>query len=234
MKVIVPLAGSDFVRSDGSVKAEVLFDGIPLLRRALESRSWWRNGLVDAHDLIFVLRDKPSTRRFASERLLTWYHGARVAYISEYTRGAAMSALAGCALIADLQDTVCIDLADILFEDEVLPEVLLSEPSTGGVALTFPSDKAIYSYLRRDADGAIVEAAEKKVISNEASAGVYFFSSASIYMKALSYILERGDAFTYNNLYFVCPVFNGVIAQGLMVKGVAVSNVQDVKIQNIA
>ena len=54
MKVIVPLAGPDFVKPDGSVKAEISVEGLPLLRRALESRSWWTHGLVSDADLVFV------------------------------------------------------------------------------------------------------------------------------------------------------------------------------------
>ena len=82
MKVIVPLAGPDFVKLDGSVKAEIPVEGLPLLRHALESRSWWTSGLVTDADLVFVLHDNPPSRRFAENTLSQWYPAARQVFLS--------------------------------------------------------------------------------------------------------------------------------------------------------
>jgi len=229
MRLLVPLAGPDFVRPDGSVKAQQVVEGRPLLRAALESRPW--AAAVASTDYVFVLRDTEATRRFATEDLESWYPGCGRVFLSAYTRGAALSALAGVALTTDEREPVIIDLADILYQTDADPAaVFAAEPGCGGVALTFPSDHPAYSYLRADACGRIVEAAEKRVISGAASAGTYAFASIAVVLRAVAHALEHAAEQTHNGLFFVCPLLNGVLGQGLSVRAVPVTDVRDIKV----
>ncbi|MBB4007823.1 glycosyltransferase family protein [Allorhizobium taibaishanense] len=230
MKSIIPLAGPGFANSDGSVKSEMIIDDLPLLRRAVESRHWWISGLITQADLIFVLRDDVQSRRFYQEKLMAWYPSSRCVFLSHYTKGAAFSVLGGCALLENVNEPICFDLADILFEVDCNPMDYIAREDVGALALTFRSDNPVYSYIRRDAQNRVIEAAEKKVISTEASAGVYFYKSVSIYLKALAAVFDLGDRFTFRDLHFICPVFNGVLSQGLSVEALNVSNVRDIKL----
>jgi len=227
MQVIVPLAGPDFATANG-VKGKADIKGLPLIRRAIESRPWWLSGETTSSSLTFVLLDCPQARAFAAEDLAQWYPEARIVFISQATRGAALSALAGVALTGNVDAPLCIDLADILFDSHFEPAVLRSE-GIGGAALTFTSHKSCYSYLRTDADGRFLEAAEKRTISRVASAGVYFFRSASVYLRALAYSLDHKESQTYNDLFYVCPVLNGVRDQNLTVVLETVDTVLDIK-----
>lgn len=229
MEVVVPLAGGDFERPDGTTKAEMLVDGQPLLLRALWSRSWWRRGDVTAADFRFILRDTPTSRRFAAGPLAQWFPDARHVFLSHMTAGAAFSVAAGVAL-CDPVRPLCIDLADILYDETLdAAAAFAADPKLGGIALTFPSDLPVYSYLRLGADGRVVEAAEKRVISEHASAGTYFFRDAGAYNRALSHAVVERASQTYRDIFFVCPLFNGVIDAGLDVSAVPVTNVHDIK-----
>jgi hypothetical protein len=224
--VVVPLAGPDFEAADGTVKAEIELDGRPLLRRALESRAWWGDG---PEQLVFVLRDSPRSRRFAHESLAAWYPGAEVVHIGACTGGAALSAAAGVALARDLAAPVVVDLADILFEGGGEAPGLFADPALGGVGLVFPADAAKYSYLKLARDGRMIEAREKLVISGHASAGVYLFRNAGVYFGALAHSVANRARLAHKGLLFVCPMLNGVVAQGLDVRAAAVTNVVDIK-----
>ncbi len=230
MKILVPLAGPDFERPDGSVKAEHLLGDMPILRAALESRPWWRRGIVQAADLNFILRDTPASRRFASEGLQAWYPGATVSFLGATTRGAALSSLVGLAPVAHVAEPLCIDLADIIFAYDSKID-WFDDVHVGAVAMTFAASHPEYSYLRRDDAGRVVEAAEKRVISAEASAGVYLFRGPAEYLRSLSYGLAHPEEFECRGLFFVCPLLNGIIAAGLEVVGVAVTDVLDIKLQ---
>lgn len=228
MKVIVPLAGPDFVSDAGVVKGLVPFEGKPLLQQTLSRRSWFGQG-KDC-DMTFVLQDRPETRAFAEHHIADWFPGCSVVFLSHLTKGAALSALSGvAAALSDPDEPVLVDLADICYSVTIdIPRLFAQDAQLGGLALTFESDQPIYSYLRRDGRGNIVEAAEKRLISKEASAGTYGFRSAGVYLRAVANSLARGD--TCNDLYYVCPLFNGVLAQGLEVKAYKVDDVQDVKV----
>jgi len=231
VKVIVPLAGPDFERPDGSVKAEMVIDGQPLLRRCLEARGWWQRGQVRSEDLVFVLRDTPRSWRFAEGSLAAWYAGAQVVALSAAAGGAALSALAGVALAGHAAGPLCVDLVDIEYRTTFDPvRCFAARGDVGAAALVFASSNPLYSYLRTDADGNVVEAAEKRVISPHASAGTYFFDSAATYLEALAHNLRHREDVTHKGLFFVCPLYNGVIACGRRVILEQVHDVRDVKV----
>ena len=226
MIVIVPLAGPDFEGDDGLVKAEREVQGLPLLRRALESRAWWGEAALQ---LIFVLKDTARSRQFARERLQAWYPAADVVYLSAATLGAAFSVAAGLSLIRDPDAPVVVDLCDILFDAELDVRGAFAESShLGGLAVTFPSDRSKYSYLTFDDRGDMLAAREKVVISDTASAGVYMFRSSAVFLRALAASVEQREALAHNGVLFVCPMLNGVKGQGLVVRAAPASNVVDV------
>jgi len=230
LKIIVPLAGPDFVSADGRLKALADIGAAePFLHAALKQRPWARH--TPPSDYAFVLHDQEQTRAFASIHLQSWFPGCRVVFLSHFAAGAAFSSLAGAAvhLNADHRPLV-IDLADILYTSDIDPAVHFAQnPNDGGLALTFRSSNPIYSYLRKNEHGIVVEVAEKKVISNEASAGTYAFRSGPVLLKALAHAIETADTQTHRGLFFVCPLFNGVLAQSLAVGTTTVHAVRDIK-----
>ena len=62
MRVVVPLAGPDFILKDGSLKANIKLNGEPLLSSVLNSRPWAKN--MNPANYSFVLFDTPETRAF--------------------------------------------------------------------------------------------------------------------------------------------------------------------------
>lgn len=229
MHVIVPLAGPDFILNDGTLKAELIFAGEPLLRRLLDTRPWASD--IEPHNYTFIFHDALETRAFAAGVLSEWYPGATMAFLSKYTRGAALSALAGLSMVSDLDSPIIVDLADIYYKSSLVPqEVFVANEFCGGIALTFRSDNPVYSYLSLDQKGMFVEAAEKRVISNNASAGTYVFRNLVTYMLALSHGLENANDQMFRDLFYVCPLFNGVKAQGKNIMLEIVSDVIDIKL----
>lgn len=229
MTIIVPLAGPDFDLADGGVKPELMVGGVPLLQRCLESRPW--SGLAGKRGggYVFVFKDSKSSRGFAEGPLARWYPHARRIYLSNFTEGAALSALAGAALAQQDQPLV-IDLADIEFDAPALNlNRLFSEGvGVGALALTFESQLDCYSYIREE-DGLFVEAVEKRVVSNHASAGVYIYRRPATYLGALHGVLAGDTDYRHRGLHYVCPVFNGVKALGLEVLRKPVRLIQDIK-----
>ena len=228
MRVVVPLAGPDFILKDGSLKAEIELNSEPLLRRVLNSRPWARH----VKEYSFILADEPETRKFANNSLTDWYPKSVVTFISDYTCGAALSALAGMATSKSVAEPVIVDLADILYSSTLEPTTLLQKhASCGGIALIFKADNPAYSYLSVDPSGLFEEAVEKQVISDNASAGTYIFRDMATYLRALAYCLENREHQTFNDLFFVCPLLNGVKDQGKCVFLEPVTNVVDIKLE---
>ncbi len=227
MDVIVPLAGPDFVKSDGSIKALTPFAGEPLLRSVLRSRPW----ASTAKSYTFILQDTDETRAFADKHLRQWFPHAILIFLSATTRGAACTALAGISCCPDPFSPVIIDLADIHYELNLdIVSTFEGSLSCGALALTFQSSNPLYSYLRTDDTGKFVEAAEKKVISRHASAGTYVFRNSNIYLQAMAHAFSNEATQSYNGLFYVCPLFNGVLSHQMDVKLFEVDHVEDLKV----
>lgn len=230
MKVIVPLAGPDFELEDGSTKSEQTIECTPLLRRALDNRPWAAQQHVTSSDYVFVLRDTAISRRFAASNLESWYPSCKTVFLSDYARGAALSAASGISSISGKDEPVIVDLADIEFQASLdLIELFSKNAKLGAIALTFKSDNPCYSYILENKDGIFVEAAEKRVISDNASAGVYLFRSSAIYFSALAHALTYPESHVFNGLFYVCPLFNGVAAGGWSIYRQEVADIIDVK-----
>ncbi len=225
MICLVPLAGPDFHDPQRGVKALTPVDGLPLVRRAIESRPWWRAGQLTSDGLVFVLRDTPQTAAFRAQ-LAGWYPGCRFATVSDLTAGALLSALAGIALARDWTAPLMIDLVDILFDlDEDIVGAFAWTADLGAVAPVFASSDPAYSYLELDAAGRVTRAAEKQLISSHASAGCYLFRDVPTFLEAAAHSLRHAGALAFRDALFVCPALNGVIAGG---RAVAVAPARDV------
>jgi dTDP-glucose pyrophosphorylase len=211
MKCVVPLAGPDFYNESYGIKPLYDLNGIPLIEEALSSRFWINNGELLEEDLIFVLKESEHAKAFA-EYLSKTFPKSKLCYISQFTKGAILSASVGVSIINDPDEPIIIDLVDILFESDFSPTEVFSNPEVNGILPYFSSDSIKYSYLDIK-DNQVVKTAEKKVISNHASAGVYFFRNQEVFFRALHHSLIHAEDLAVNGILFVCPAFNGIIEQ---------------------
>lgn len=78
----------------------------------------------------------------------------------------------------------------------------------GGI-LTFKSNDPKWSYAKTDKYNNVIKVAEKKVISNQATAGVYYFKHGSKYVQYAKQMIKKN--IRVNNEFYVCPVFNEAI-----------------------
>lgn len=224
MKCIVPLAGPDLEHPEHRFRPWYPYRGERILQHALEGRSW--RGKLDGSDFVFVVRHVAGVADLEAWLAATW-PGCRIVRLSHATGGALFSAMAGIAAIADTDEPVIIDLADILFDcgNEDLTALIAGD--VGAVVPCFSSDEPCYSYLRME-DGNVVEAAEKRVISDRASAGVYIFRNPATYLSCARHSIEHRQTLAYRNILFVCPAVNGVIAEGGIVLAPMVEDVQPI------
>ncbi len=84
-----------------------------------------------------------------------------------------------------------------------------------GSMIVFESIHPKWSFVRCDADGYAVEVAEKRPISRNATAGVYYFKEGSEFVDACKNMIRK-DAQVMGQ-YFICPCYNEMILKGLKI-----------------
>ena len=226
MKCIVPIAGPEYFKEE-NCKGLIQFKDDFLLRSILYKRPW----INKVDELIFIMQDLDIARDFEKSYLKKWFGNSKSIYIPSFTCGAAFSSLIGVSLAYTKSDMpIMIDLADIYFESNFIP---YQKKEKDGFAFYFESNDPIYSYLKVDDYENIIETKEKKVISNKASAGVYCFPSSSSFIKSISYSILNSKKLTFNNLHYVCPLLNSLIASNIKVIPIKVKNVVDIKTFNL-
>ena len=128
------------------------------------------------------------------------------------TQGAACTALTAVDLINNEAELIIAN-ADQIIDVDINKFVLFARKSKAdGVIMTFNSQHPRWSYARVDKKGIVLETAEKKVISNHATAGIYYFKHGKLFVEGAYTMLAKDIRF--NNDFYVCPVYNELILSG--------------------
>ena len=129
--------------------------------------------------------------------------------IDGITEGAACTVLTATQYIND-EDELLIANSDQFVEID-MDDFIKTGRSEGrdGLIMTFPSSHPKWSYARVDENGVVIEVAEKKVISDKATVGIYYFKKGSDFVSNDQNMIEKNIRF--NNEFYVCPVYNELI-----------------------
>lgn len=99
---------------------------------------------------------------------------------------------------------------DVYFEPIFSMDLI--NPSVDGTILVFKSDNPSYSYSKINDEGFIIETAEKKVISDLSSIGLYYFKSSKDFLDYSKKMVNEN--IRTNNEFYVCPLYNLLINDG--------------------
>ncbi len=131
------------------------------------------------------------------------------------TSGALCSVLTAVDYI-DSDDELMIVNSDQYIDEDINKFILFSRKTNAdGVIMTFESSHPRWSYAKTNSKGEVIETAEKKVISQNATAGIYYFESGKEFVKSAFSMLEKN--ISLNGEFYVCPVYNEMILNGCYV-----------------
>jgi NDP-sugar pyrophosphorylase family protein len=157
----------------------------------------------------------------------------RKEHVSKFYLGDMLRLLApGCRIIPLEQDTAGALCSVLLAIDELDPdeELLIAngdqfitsglssfyqacrQPGIDGCILTFTATHPRWSFVKTDASGMVTATAEKRPISKQATAGLYYFRRARDLMQGAERMIIKG--LTTSGQFYVCPVYNELILAG--------------------
>ena len=132
------------------------------------------------------------------------------------TQGAACTVLLAKELI-NTEDELVIANSDqwIRWDPSRFLTYLRQEKADGGI-VTFHATHPKWSYAKLDPQGyAVTEVAEKVPISTNATVGIYYFRQGRMFVRGAEEMIRKNVR--TNNEFYVCPVYNELIAQGLKI-----------------
>ncbi len=162
-------------------------------------------------DVIFVVR-RDMVENYNIDKVIQAKFGPCNIVIAEKdTAGTVCSCLLAEEFIG-IDIPLSISTLDMYFRPNFDPHSVSLEP--GGMILTFKASNPGYSYSVVE-NGVVTRTAEKELISDNASVGLYCFSSGKVFVKYAKKMIERN--IRARNEFYVCPMYNLLIEDGLKV-----------------
>lgn len=208
LNVLIPMAGagSRFAQQ-GYTFPKPLIDvaGKPMIEVVVNNLN------IEAHYIFLV--QKEHYEKYNLKYLLNLIApGCDVVQLDGITEGAAVTTLLAKDLINN-NDPLVIANSDQYVEwnsNECM--YAFSADDIDGGMLTFKAHHPKWSYARLGDTGFVSEVAEKQVISDNATVGIYYWKHGADYVKYAEQMIEKN--IRVNNEFYVCPVFNEAIADG--------------------
>lgn len=205
--LLVPLAGKGKRMLDGGHKLPK-----PMLIAGDKSILEWGMGSIDTRDcnLIFVVR-REHVLTYSIDSFLKRKYGddINLVVVDGETEGSADSCLRAKSYINN-DIPLIIFCPDVSFTPVFKPED--KHFKHGGSLLTFKANSTNYSYVQIDKDGFVSQTAEKIVISENASVGVYCFETGSFFIDLVTAAMQ--NKYKEANEYFIAPLYNLFSAVG--------------------
>lgn len=206
LNIVIPMAGKGSRFIDAGYKNPKPFidvAGTPMISRVMSN-------MKPDEEVKFTLIARTEHKKFIDEYQIN----ADVVYLDKITEGAACTVLEGIKKL-NLQDELIIINSDQLIDwpngkgiqgmiDFARDRVL------DGCITIFSESSDKFSYAKCNKLGMVTEVAEKKVISNMATAGTYYFRTVEMFRNYAVEMIRQN--IRTNNEFYVCPVYNMLLA----------------------
>lgn len=214
VNLIMPMAGrgSRFTKEGFEVpKPLIKINNKPFFYWATQSI----RKFIELNSLTFVVLREHVEKFSIDKHILDYFPEAKVEIIPEVLNGAVLTCIEGIRNINNNNPIIFND-CDHLFSSSLFNIYCNREifSEIDGALLTFKSDDSKFSYLQCDNYGNVIKTIEKKVVSNDAICGAYYFRNKDIFLECTNKYLEICN---YSE-YFVSGVYNVMAEKGYIIK----------------
>lgn len=214
LHLIMPMGGKGyrFFKDGFSMpKPLIELEGKPFFYWAVQSVSKF----VELEDISFVVL-KEHIEQFNIDGIIRrYYPDARIVVIPEVLPGAVLTCMEGVKEIGD-EAPILFNDCDHMFMSrgfyDFCAEAKFDSPDAA--LLTFRSNEAKFSFIRKDETGKIIGTVEKQAVSELAICGAYYFRNSEIFLKAAEQYLTECS---YEE-FFVSGVYNVLAREGFTLK----------------
>ena len=208
MNILIPMAGRGKRFEDigySFPKPLIDIEGKPMIQLIIENLN-----LTGKH--IFLCQ-KEHYEKYALDKLLEMLSpNCKIIQIDGITDGAAVTALKAKELINNDEELIIANSDQwINWNPQHFLSFLQNNDADGGI-ITFISTHPKWSFVKVNESGLITELAEKKPISNIATAGIYYYKHGKTFVEAAEQMITKN--IRTNNEFYIAPAYNEIIQNG--------------------
>lgn len=208
MNIVILMAGAgkDFEDQGHSYPKYLLeIQNKPIIQRVVESlRSLGDN-------IICIIRKEDQEKFFLGDMMKILCPDVKIIMVENITKGAVCTALFAIEDINNDEELLVIN-GDQLIKSNIYTAIAdFRNRNLDGGILTFKSVHPRWSFVDLDQNNLVVETSEKRPISNNATAGCYYYKAGRDFVKACFAVVEK-DA-NINGLYYISSTYNELILE---------------------
>jgi HAD superfamily hydrolase (TIGR01509 family) len=212
LNIVIPMAGagSRFEKAGYTFpKPLIEVNGKPMIQVVVENLN------IDAK-YHFIVQKEHYEKYNLKETLNLISPNCNIIFTSGITEGAACTTLLAKEFINNNNSLLIANSDQFLEWNSTNFMYNMIGDSVDAGIVTFTSTHPKWSFAKIDETGKVIEVAEKKPISNIATAGIYYWKNGSDYVKYAEQMIQKNVR--VNNEFYVCPVFNEAIADDKIIK----------------
>ena len=217
LNVLIPMAGAGSrFQQAGYTFPKPLIDvgGKPMIQVVVENLN------IDAN-YIYVVQ-KSHREKYNLDTLLNLITpNCKIVEVDGVTEGAACTALLTKEYINNDSPLFFANSDQFVEWDSNEFFYKMNETDADGGIVTFKATHPKWSFAKLDKNGLVTEVAEKNPISDTATVGFYYWKRGSDFVKYAEEMIEQD--IRVNNEFYVCPVYNNGIKDGLGIRTFNVS-----------
>ena len=205
LNILIPMAGegSRFKKAGYTFQKPLIeIDKKPMIQFVIENLS------IEAN-FIFLVRKEHEKKYNIKSLLNVLAPDCKVIIVNKLTQGAASTTLLAKNYIDNKSPLIIANSDQYIEWNSSKSMYKFMSKKNDAAILTFKSTHPKWSYAKLDKNGNVSEVAEKKVISDNATVGIYFWKKGSDYVKYAKQMIKKN--IRVNNEFYVCPVFNEAI-----------------------
>lgn len=162
-----------------------------------------------AANYIFIIKKEDDDKYGIKEHIKSFCSNATIIYQDGKLDGAAKTALlAKKEIDNDLPLIIANSDQYVIWNSKKTINNFIKSGVDGGI-LTFTANDKKWSFVKKNKNNFVSAVAEKNVISDEATCGIYYWKNGSDFVKYAEQMIQK--EIKTNNEYYICPVYNEAI-----------------------
>ena len=205
LNILIPMAGAGSrFQQAGYIfpKPLIEINNKPMIQCVIDSLKLEGN-------FIFIVQKEHQVKYNINSVLKILKPNCKIIELDNITEGAACTTLLAKKLINNNNPLIIANSDQYIEWDSIKSMYNFNSKKIDGSILTFEAIHPKWSYAKVDKNNLVTEVAEKKVISKNATVGVYYWKKGSDYVKYADQMIKKN--IRVNNEFYVCPVFNEAI-----------------------
>ncbi len=212
LNVLIPMAGagSRFAKAGYTFpKPLIQVNGIPMIQVVVDNLQLEAN-------YIFVVQKAHIEKYNIDSMLKLMVPNCTIITTNGVTEGAACTALLAKEYINNDNPLFFANSDQYVEWNAIEFMYAMQETQADGGIVTFRDTHPKWSFAKVDENGIVVEVAEKKPISDNATVGYYYWKQGKDFVKYAEQMIDKN--IRVNNEFYICPVYNEAIQDGKKIR----------------